>query len=178
MPASDFTITAAPLTRAELHEAAAVSARAFHTDPFFEFLAPKAVPRARGLALYSLALCANLGPRARLLTARVDGRVVGVGAWLPPGAYPYRLRDQVAQGLGTLRALYRVPASITKGARYLLAIEKAHPKDELWYLQLLVCDPEHQRKGIGAALQAEVLETCDREGLPAYLETQKESNLA
>jgi GNAT superfamily N-acetyltransferase len=173
----DVSITDAPLTRREVDEAAVVAARAFQTDPFFEYLSPGSVARARGLALYCHTLCAHLAPSSRLLTARRDGRIVGVGLWVPPGAFPFPLPLQLRQTLGALRALYRVPPSIPKGMRYLLAMEKAHPKEPLWYLQLLVTDPEHQRQGVGAALQREVLETCDREGLSAYLETQKEDNL-
>ena len=35
-----------------------------------------------------------------------------------------------------------------------------------------------QGRGIGSALLAPGLEACDRDGLPAYLETQKESNVS
>jgi predicted N-acetyltransferase YhbS len=35
-----------------------------------------------------------------------------------------------------------------------------------------------QRLGIGGALQDPTLEACDTEGLPGWLETQKEENLA
>jgi GNAT superfamily N-acetyltransferase len=38
-------------------------------------------------------------------------------------------------------------------------------------------DPLNQRTGAGAALLRPVLERCDTEGLPAYLETQKEENV-
>ncbi len=178
MARPDVTIHDGPLSKRELRDAALVAARAFHTDPFFEFLSPNALQRARGLALYGLATVTHLGPSAKLLTARVDGRIVGVGAWIPPGAYPYPAAVQARQAMGIAHALYRVPSSIPKGLKYLMAIDKAHPKDEVWYLQLLVCDPEHQRRGIGTSLQDEVLATCDHDGVGAYLETQKEANVA
>jgi ribosomal protein S18 acetylase RimI-like enzyme len=38
--------------------------------------------------------------------------------------------------------------------------------------------PEHQGKGLGSAMMAPVLHRCDDEGLPAYLESSKESNIA
>ena len=167
-----------PLTKLEAQDAALVAAHAFQNDPFFEFLAPKAVPRARGLALWSNAICSHLAPKGLLLSARRDGRIVGVGAWIPPGAYPFPASTQVAQTLGALRALYRMPSAVPRGLRYLTAMEKAHPKGELWYLQLLACAPEHQRTGVGAALMEGVLERCDTEGVPSYLETQNEDNLA
>ena len=155
-----------------------VAARAFHTDPFFAYLTPNAVARSRGLDLYWLAVCRNLGTKGRLLTARSEGRIVGVAAWIAPGGYPYPVRTQLGQGLGALRALSRVPQALVTGTRYLLAMEKAHPKEELWYLQLLATDPEHQRTGVGAALLQGTLERCDADGVASYLETQNEDNLA
>jgi GNAT superfamily N-acetyltransferase len=176
---ADVSIHDEPLTRREYQEAAVVAARAFHTDPFFEFLTRNAVARSRGLDLYLLAVCRHLGHKGRLLTARRGGRIVGVAAWVAPGGYPYPVATQLGQGLGALRALSRVPPALVTGARYLLAIEKAHPKhEELWYLQLLACDPEHQRQGVGGALLEGVLGECDRDGIASYLETQKEDNLA
>jgi GNAT superfamily N-acetyltransferase len=177
VPLADVTIHDEPLTRREYQEAAVVAARAFHTDPFFEYMTPNAVARSRGLDLYMLGVCRNLGSEGRLLTARRGGRIVGVAAWIPPGGYPYPVRTQLGQGLGALRGLSRVPSALVTGVRYLVAIEKAHPKEELWYLQLLVTDPEHQRQGIGGSLLEGVLSECDRDGVAAYLETQKQDNV-
>ena len=38
-------------------------------------------------------------------------------------------------------------------------------------------EPEHQGRGIGSSLMQPVLERCDREGVPAYLESSKERNV-
>ncbi|MFG2559079.1 GNAT family N-acetyltransferase [Streptomyces sp. NPDC048496] len=46
-----------------------------------------------------------------------------------------------------------------------------HPHDRAHeYLLMIGVSPERQGEGIGAALMAEVLERCDRDGVPAYLE--------
>ena len=161
-----------------MQDVALVSARAFHTDPFFAYLSPGALVRSRGLNRFGMTTAQHLGPKGLLLTARRDGRIVGVGGWVAPGGYPYPLKEQLLQTVGAMRALYPRPASLLKGLRYLTALEKAHPKEHLWYLQLLCCDPEHQRSGVGGALQEEVLSRCDAEGVGAYLETQNEDNLA
>lgn len=155
-----------------------VAARAFHNDPFFEYLDPKGVRRARALALFWRSEIAALGDGAKVLGARDrDGRLVGVSVWLPPGEYPLPASDQVRQLLGAGRAMMLRPRAMLDGLRYILAIEKAHPKDELWYLLLLVVDPAVQRGGIGARLQAEGLASADHDGLDCYLETQKPENL-
>ena len=176
--ATELRVVQGPLSRPDLATAVVLAARAFHTDPFFKYLSPDSLLRARGLNLFFLSLCRNLGPRAAVFTARLDDEIVGVSIWIEPGGYPYPVAAQIGQQLGALRALYRVPSALVRGTRYLQAIDKAHPHEELWYLQLLATDPEHQRQGVGTALVASVHERCDREGRAAYLETQKEANLA
>ena len=94
-------------------------------------------------------------PRAEgtLLTARRDGRIVGVGAWVAARRLPLsRVRPRSPRCSARCARCTGSRARSLKGLRYLTAIEKAHPKEELWYLQLLACDPEHQRSGVGAAL--------------------------
>lgn len=164
----------------DLDEAAMVAARAFHNDPFFEFLDPRGVRRARGLALFWRATIASMGPHAILHGARQGsgGRLLGLAGVIPPGGYPPPVSGQVRQLAGALRGMILRPPALTIGMRYLLAIEKAHPKEQLWYLELLVTDPEAQRSGIGTRLQQDMLETADKEGLDCYLETQKPENLA
>ena len=174
----EIEISDAPLSKREMQDVALVSARAFHTDPFFAYLSPGAMLRSRGLNRFGLTTAQHLGPKGLLLTARREGAIVGVGGWVAPGGYPYPAREQVLQTVGALRALYPQPPSLLKGLKYLTAVEKAHPKEPLWYLQLLCCDPEHQRSGVGAALQQQVLARCDTDGVGAYLETQNEDNLA
>ncbi|MET9499787.1 GNAT family N-acetyltransferase [Streptomyces sp. NPDC006552] len=49
--------------------------------------------------------------------------------------------------------------------------EAAHPTGRAHaYLWMIGVRPERQGEGLGTALMAPVLERCDREGLPAYLE--------
>ena len=54
-----------------------------------------------------------------------------------------------------------------------------HPKDEPhWYLAVLGVDGAAQGEGLGRRLIEPGLQRCDEEGLPAYLETMNEANLA
>ncbi|MEU6734433.1 GNAT family N-acetyltransferase [Streptomyces physcomitrii] len=47
----------------------------------------------------------------------------------------------------------------------------AHPSERPHeYLMLIAVSPQRQGEGLGTALIQQVLERCDREGLPAYLE--------
>ncbi len=156
-----------------------LAARAFHDDPFFEYLDPRPITRGRGLAIFWRATLAALGPTAVLTGARrSDGRLVGVAAVIPPGGYPPAATGQARQLVGAFRALVVRPLALRDGLRYLLAIEKAHPKEPVSYLLLLVVDPSAQRRGVGARLQEGMLTDANRDGLDCYLETQKEENLA
>lgn len=180
MAASRIEVEVTPLSNRgkDLEDAAMVAARAFHNDPFFEYLDPHGITRARGLALFWRSELAALGPDTRLSGARTaDGRLVGVSAWFPPGTYPLPVATQLRQLAGSAWAMAQRPSALVKGLRYLIAIEKAHPKDQLWYLLLLVVDPSAQRLGIGERLQEEGMASADKEGLDCYLETQKPDNL-
>jgi ribosomal protein S18 acetylase RimI-like enzyme len=163
----------------DLEDAALVAARAFHDDPFFEYLDPHAVTRARGLAIFFRATIASAAPKATLTAARrPDGRLVGLCGVVPPGGWPLSVPSQLRQLGGAVRAMVVRPPALLKGTRYLWSMEAAHPKDRLWYLMLLVVDPSAQRSGIGGRLQQEMLDQADNEGLDCYLETQKTENVA
>ena len=56
-------------------------------------------------------------------------------------------------------------------------MEKKHPREPHWYLAVLGTDPQHQGKGHGSAVLEPVLDRCDLEGVPAYLESSKEANV-
>ena len=56
-------------------------------------------------------------------------------------------------------------------------MESHHPSEPHWYLPLIGIDPKHQGKGLGGALLAHVTEICDRDGVPAYLESSNPRNI-
>ena len=55
-------------------------------------------------------------------------------------------------------------------------MDKLHPTDEHWYLPLTGVDPVAQGSGLGSTLLRHALNTCDRDGLPAYLEATSPRN--
>jgi ribosomal protein S18 acetylase RimI-like enzyme len=179
MSQAGLRIDRSELSGGELDECAVVALRAFYSDPFFEYLSPGARLRNRGLFIFFRTALGHLGPGGRVTTVRDDnGRIVGVSAWIAPGGYPQPVATQLAGMPGVLRALYRRPRALVAGTKYLDAIAKAHPKEDLWYLYLLVADPELQRRGVGSMLLEDRLGEVDEASLPAYLETQKQDNLA
>jgi ribosomal protein S18 acetylase RimI-like enzyme len=55
---------------------------------------------------------------------------------------------------------------------------KYHPEEPHWYLPLIGVDPVHQGKGHGDALMAHALSRCDRDRVPAYLESSNPRNIS
>lgn len=53
-----------------------------------------------------------------------------------------------------------------------------HPAGDLWFLPMIGVDPVAQGRGLGSALLRHGLAACDRDGLPAYLETSNPRNRA
>jgi GNAT superfamily N-acetyltransferase len=136
---------------------------AFATDPPLAFLAGGRGAPER-LARYFAALLPRLYlPRGEVWTTDDLG---GAAVWVRPGAWPVSLREQ-APVLGTLaRTFARHPARALAATE---AIESGHPTTPHWYLDYIGVDPGLQGRGRGSALLAPVLERCDRERLPAYL---------
>jgi ribosomal protein S18 acetylase RimI-like enzyme len=179
MASSPFTYRPVTLDRGLLNEAGVLGSRSFYDDPFFVHLSAEPMLRARGLALYMRSHLAALGDTAVASCARDDaGILVGLCVWQRPGTYPLPAMAQAREMAGALRALIPRPPAVVKGLQYTLAMEKARPRHDHWYLCLLATDPMAWRRGIGTALLEPGLASIDDEGLPCYLETQKEANLA
>ena len=105
-------------------------------------------------------------------SAFCSGDVVGAALWLPPGVQP----DDAA-----LTALMEQAVAPTiRGEVFGMFEEMAkyHPAEPHWYLPLIGVDPAHQGNGHGDALMAYALERCDREHLPAYLESSNPRNIS
>jgi GNAT superfamily N-acetyltransferase len=157
------------------HEAAAeVLALAFADDPAWAHLIPDDGSRAEALLTFFTAEIANLVPEHRQLWVTDNGG--GAAIWGRPGGWRVPLRR-------TLRPLPQVAAVF--GRRLGLALwaqlrlERHHRRvPEHWYLHYLAVEPRHQGRGLGAALLAPMLELCDRERIPAYLEASTERNRA
>jgi GNAT superfamily N-acetyltransferase len=149
-----------------------VLARAFEDDPVLRWVFPGG--RARGryggeFFRWSLWRC------ARQQVTWTTNDVQGAAIWALPDQWRVTL-SQLARltrwtGLGVG---WRSPVVMWG----LAAVERRHPGDRHLYLAVLGVEPGLQGAGVGSALLRPGLELCDREGLPAYLETGKERNLA
>jgi GNAT superfamily N-acetyltransferase len=99
----------------------------------------------------------------------------GAALWALPG----RWREDARDTLGLLRlTLPGVLPRLPRVLRGLGQVELRHPAERHLYLAVLGVDPDRQGAGVGSQLIRPGLDLCDRERLPAYLETGKEANLA
>ena len=175
----DLHLDERTLTEQELTDAARVASRAFYDDSYFRYLFPDDAVRARVQPMIFRTQLKHIGPQGKLATIRdANGEIVGVSAWTPPGAWPPSLRVQLAQLPGSLRAFFRQLSALRIVGTYLRTLLKVHPKEPHWYLMLLAVDPSYQGRGAGSMLVEHGLSVADIEGVGAYLETQKEENLA
>jgi ribosomal protein S18 acetylase RimI-like enzyme len=100
----------------------------------------------------------------------------GAALWDPPGHWKV--------GFGQVMGLMPVMIPglkhrVVRALRGLARIEALHdqqPSDH-YYLAVLGTRPERQGHGIGTSLLHPVLHRCDAEGVGAYLESSKESNI-
>jgi GNAT superfamily N-acetyltransferase len=157
------------------HEAAAEClALAFADDPAWAHLLPDPATRAESLLRYFTAEIANLVPEHRELWVVDD--ICGAAIWGRPGGWRVPLRRTLRETRPMAKVFgRRLPLAIWT----LLRLEQHHPsKPGHWYLHYLGVEPRRQGRGLGGALMRPVLERCDREGTPAYLESSTERNRA
>ena len=104
------------------------------------------------------------------------GEAEGGALWLSPGAYPPGPWQQLRM-LPGFAHVFGVRA-LPRAMRDLGQMESIHPKRvPHWYLGFLGIEPSKQGRGLGSALMQPVLERCDADRLPAYLETSNPANL-
>ena len=146
-----------------------VLAEAFFEDPVLSWLMPEdAKRRARLRRFFAIELRHIALARGRVWTTNdLTGAVLS----LPPGAWRVPLRATLLEG--TAFGLH-----LPKAAKLGAAMERRHVRESHYYVRDVGVHPDMQGKGLGSALLSPLLDRCDREGLPAYLEASSERNAA
>ncbi|CAN5787416.1 GNAT family N-acetyltransferase [soil metagenome] len=161
------------VTAADEPALAAVAARAFEHDPIWTWIVPDERTRLDRLTRFFEVMGRRVfAPAGRHRLTTTD--LAGMAVWAPPGTWrvsPVRMLPAVP---GMVRAL---GSGTRRVARFSSYLEKKHPAEPHWYLEMLATAPAHQRRGVGAELVAPVLERCDTEGILAYLETETDANV-
>lgn len=162
-------------TRSDLPRLSLALSRAFADDPVFEYLfgsSPSADQRRQ--RFFELTLPVHL---TRWEISIPSLEPVAAAVWAPPGRWRVRARDTIAVLPGLLGVFG--PRGLAHLVDY-QRLEHLHARhaEPHYYLAVLGTDPDHRGRGLADALMRPVLERCDVQGLGAYLESSKESNLA
>jgi GNAT superfamily N-acetyltransferase len=163
-------------------------ARSFDDDPIWTHIFPDAARRPRRLELMFGPLL-EIYIRHSVAHVAVDRRddgqsdggnqalPLGAAMWGRPGHWRTSAREILphlvtfarafgVKGLGHLRDLQRIEQ-----------LHEPYAREPHHYLGVLGTEPTEQGRGVGSALVAHTLARADEEGLGAYLESSKESNV-
>lgn len=163
-------------TRADVPALAAVLARAFARDPFFDWLAGDAPERGQRMRDGWSGLL-RFGSAGLSETWTTDD-LAGAAIWIPPGRNPSSVLDSLRltpafARMTTWRRLRVASAAVET----LEAHRRRHVTRPHYYLAALGVEPDRQGEGVGSALLLPVLEAADAAGREAYLETATARNV-
>jgi GNAT superfamily N-acetyltransferase len=159
------------VTAPEIPAMARTLALAFVDDPVMSLLFNGSVPVPRATRFFEIMGRVQLHHGHTYITDGDEAAAI----WAPPGQWKLPVKDIVMNTPAFLRVMgLRFPSSL----KILNALEKNHPHEPHYYLEFIGTDPAQQGNGFGSELMRPVIERCDTEGVGAYLESSKESNLA
>lgn len=142
---------------------------AFSADPGVRWLFPQ-TERYHAAFADLIRLAAKDGFAAGTVDVVYDG--AGAAVWAPPGSVP----DD--EGYAELFTRHVDPTRQADVFAWGGQVGAHHPTEPHWYLVAIGVDPHWQGQGFGSTLLRRGLERCDREGLPAYLESASPRNRA
>ncbi|MGH9008839.1 MAG: GNAT family N-acetyltransferase [Acidimicrobiia bacterium] len=136
----------------------------FHDDPVMTWWIPDPQRRPQILRRFFEVVVDVNQPHDELYLT--EPQPVSTAIWVPPGCQP---SGEAAEQMVT----WMIDAAAETADRLLAALERmdqVHPHDSHAYLFFLATLPQWQSRGIGSAVMREVLDRCDRDRTPAYLE--------
>lgn len=141
---------------------------AFHNDPANRWLYPDPY---QYLTYFPQFVQAFGGKAFEYNTVYCSGNYSGAALWYPPGAEPEI--EPVIQLIQ--QSIFE--ADQPDVFAIFEQIERYHPTYPHWYLPFIGVEPTQQGKGYGSALMQPVLQQCDRDLIPAYLESSNPANI-
>jgi len=165
------------LPASKINDAAELLSRVFWDDPMTVFLFPDTGERRELQPHFYVMNMEHAAVGGELYTT---SSFKGVAVWRFPGD---ETRRKVEAGKDPRN---RLPEVIGAGpferlmiiTECIYAMHRSLVKGKHCYLLFLGVEPGQQQHGIGSMLIKPVLKRADEEGLPCYLETMKEVNLA
>lgn len=162
-------------TEADVPQLAVTLGRAFRDDPAFAHAVPDAERRLRhGRRYFELLLRRIYLPKGEVYTT--DGSRA-VALWAPPE----RWQVSLAATLPLFPVMVRAAGRRLPTALRMLSLQESRHKaldEPHLYLAFVGTDSDSQGQGHGTALLQSMLERCDKEVFPAYLEATSPGNRA
>jgi ribosomal protein S18 acetylase RimI-like enzyme len=165
-----------PLPPNQLRDAAQTLAEAFAADPLLEILAPDPARRAKlGQPMMSVLLAYGL--RYGRVWANDDASAVAI--WLHPESGPMTMPRMLRAGMWRapfilgLDGMGRMSTSMAATDTFHKQVEGPH-----WYLMTVGTRRDRQGQGLGSALVEQGTSQADAAGVPCYLETGTDANIA
>jgi ribosomal protein S18 acetylase RimI-like enzyme len=165
------------LNKHHVKPAAEVLAKAFKDYPIAKYAFPDTEDRATKapyMHRFVLSYCIQYGE-----AYATSERFEGIAAWLPPENVIVSMWKLIQSGALKLMLKFGTKSGrrISMFSRYLESVHKHTAPFPHWYLWNIGVDPQFQGKGYARKLMRPMFARIDKEGVPCYLETQKEMNL-
>jgi ribosomal protein S18 acetylase RimI-like enzyme len=158
---------------ADLVQLVATLSAAFQNDPALSWILPDPAQRRLRLPkLFNIIVRSDLSAGTVLRSQSYEA----VTLWRAPGKARMGLMEAFFSGPGYFQTFV---TALGPALAVSHAIEAHYPRGiDYWYLHYAAVRPEHQGAGWGGAAIRKGLTRARSEGLPVYLETVKESNVA
>lgn len=163
------------VTSPDVPRVARTLARAFQDDPAFAWAAPDTTRRQRHASDYFRLLVERVYLPKGEVYMTTDGACAAL--WAPPDNWQTSSTASLPMLPTMLKACGR---KLPRTLRMLSLMEtkhKAHAEPH-YYLAFIGTDPDARGQGRGTALLHGMLQRCDSEGVPAYLEATSVQNQA
>jgi len=152
----------------DLELVARICAEGFADDPLMQWILPDPATRVDGLLVAFTGLVRSYFAPNSVVHVVADSCVT---LWREP-AYeaPPPTDDEDGSAF---------PPDVQERLRILSEVmEMGHPHDRPhWYLNVIATLPDRQGRGLGAQALRPILERCDADGVPAYLESSNPRNM-
>ena len=167
-----------PLQRENYQTAAEVLARALQDDPGMIGVL-KGFSEEERIKALTVSFGANLQkcmPSGAPLGVNNEEEMAGAAVIHRPGMYPPPVLTQLSLFWTGFTAVWSLGV-MWRWIKILTALEKNHPKEPHYYLELLGVDPPWQGLGFGSRLMQQLTSWADADGVGCYLETSKPRNV-
>jgi GNAT superfamily N-acetyltransferase len=162
----------ATAARWQLASVVSTLATAFVEDPLVMWMFPDRSRRAGQVQSWWEHMVSRRPQGSRTWQA---AQVASAALWYPPTGTLAGVDD----GFGSwFEDLLDDPALTGERFDVFSRIIEGRPAEPHWYLAGVGTRPEHQGRGLGAAILAPMLQQCDDEGRPAHLESSNPRNVS